>query len=79
MEVELTPDQLAERERIVAIVLADVEKDLRDMAGVMVSKEDSKLLGESEFEVRKIAHRIGARVVEATVEARKKGGTKDRA
>jgi hypothetical protein len=79
MEVELSPEESSELEHIVAIVLADVEKDLREMAGAIVTKKNDKLLGESEFEVRRITHRLGARVVEAAVEARKKGGTKGRA
>lgn len=79
MEDELSPNQAEELERIVGIVLASVEKDVREMAHLMVTKKKEKILGQAEFEVRDLTHKIGARVLQATVEVRKKGGTKGRA
>lgn len=79
MEDELSLNEAEELERIVEIVLASVEKDVREMAHLMVTKKKDKILGQAEFEVRDITHKIGARVLQATVEVRKKGGTKGRA
>lgn len=79
MEDELSPLQAEELERIVEIVLTSVEKDVREMARLMATRQKDQILGQAEFEVRDITHKIGARVVQATVEVRKKGGTKGRA
>jgi hypothetical protein len=78
-DFQLTPEQKAEVQRITDIVLNAARADVERMACVMVSKKDENLLGQSEFEVRDICHRIGAKVVETAVEGRKKGGIKDRA
>lgn len=78
-EQRLTPEQEAEAEHITEIVLEAVKKDIREMARLMVSKKDENLLGETEFDVRKICHGIGAKVIETTAERRKKGGIKVRA
>ncbi len=79
MEDELTLEESEELDRIVEIVLASVEKDVRDMARLMATRKKEKLLGQTEFEVRDITHKIGAQVIQATLEVRKKGGTKGRA
>ena len=42
----------------------------------MVSKRDDQLLGETEFALRDKVLRMGAQALEATVEDRKKRGTK---
>lgn len=78
-DFQLTPEQEAEAVRIAGIVTSAAQKDILQMARVMVSKSDENLLGQSEFEVRDICHRIGAKVVETALEGRKKGGIKDRA
>lgn len=78
-DFQLTPEQKAEVQRITDIVLNATRADIERMACVMVSKKNEHLLGQSEFEVRDICHRIGAKVVETALEGRKKGGIKDRA
>lgn len=72
----LTPDQVAEAERVFAISKQAAEEELWRMACLTASKKDHELLGETEFQMRDILLRIGARAVEAAVnERRKKGGT----
>lgn len=78
-DLQLTPEQEAEVKRITDIVLNATRGDIERMALAMVTKKDGNLLGQSEFEVRDICHRIGAKVVETALEGRKKGGIKDRA
>jgi hypothetical protein len=46
------------------------------MCCLMASKQDREMLGQTEFQMRELVHRIGAITVEAAVnERRKKGGT----
>lgn len=66
-------EQEAEVQRITAILLKSMEKDVELMARLMVSKENRDLLGETEFQVRDIVHRIGAKAMETVVNERKKG------
>jgi hypothetical protein len=44
----------------------------------MASKDDCHLLGAAEFEVRDHVHRLGAQVLEAVLQERKKKGTRGR-
>jgi hypothetical protein len=49
------------------------------MARLLAGKRDDQLFGEAEYEVRDLAHRTGARAVQAALDGRKKGGTGGRA
>src|SRR5262245_1430252 len=46
---------------------------------LLVSKKDHELFGETEFQVRDLVHKIGARTIETAVNERKKGRTKGQA
>jgi hypothetical protein len=72
---ELTPEQQAESDRILATLRQAAESDLRELADVLATKDDSNTFGATEFTVRDIAHRIAARALEAALEGRKKGAT----
>lgn len=74
LELELTPEQEAEAQRIEAILVRAAGEELRQMARLMASKKNCELLGEAEFRVRDLAHRIGAKAVEAAVNERSKKG-----
>jgi hypothetical protein len=78
-DLQLTPEQEAEAQRITSLVLGAMEKDVIQMARLMASKQNKDLLGQTEFEIRDISHQMGAKVVETALEGRKKGGTKVRA
>ena len=72
----LTPDQKAEADRIQATLLAAASDDLRELAELLATKDDSTLFGATEFTVRDIVLRVGAKALEAALEGRKKGGTR---
>jgi hypothetical protein len=71
----LTPEQQAESDRIFAALQQTALNDLHALADLLATKDDSNTFGATEFAVRDIVHRIGARAVESALEGRKKGGT----
>lgn len=72
---ELTPDQMAESERIFTALQQSATDDLRALADLLATKDDSNTFGPTEFAVRDIALRIGATAIETALAGRKKGGT----
>ena len=79
IDLQLTESQEAEAQRIVHILTAKVQDEVLHIARLLASKPDSKILGQTEFEVRDRVHRIGAQAIQTALEERKKGGTKGRA
>ena len=77
--VELTPEQEAEAQRLAETVALKAKDELLQLARLLVSKRDDQIFGETEFQVRDLVHRIGARAIETAVNERKKRGTKGRA
>jgi hypothetical protein len=77
--VELTAEQEAEAQRLADSVAVKTKEELLQITRLLVSKKDHELLGETEFEVRDLVHKIGARAIETAVNQRKKGGAKGRA
>lgn len=75
----LTPEQVAEAERIYRVLREATEDDHWRMAQLLAGKRDDRLLGETEYEVRDLAHETGAKAIQAALDGRKKGGTKGRA
>jgi hypothetical protein len=73
----LTPEQQDEAQRIELILMESVRDDIRLIAELLASKPDRQLLGQTEFEVRDLVHKIGAKSLETALDERKKGGTKD--
>ena len=74
-ELILTAEQAAEAERILDVVKGAAEVEIRQIARLLASKSNRELFGATEFRVRDVVHRIGARALEAALEERKKGGT----
>lgn len=72
--LKLTPEQAAEAERLFQILRATSEGELRQIAELLASKPDRQLLGKTEFEVRDLVHKVGAKGVETALNERKKGG-----
>ncbi len=64
-EFSLTPEQEIEAERIEDILKAGAQVEIRRIARLLASKENRQLFGETEFQVRDIVHRIGARSLDA--------------
>ena len=73
----LTPEQQDEVQRIERILMESVRNEIRSIAELLASKPDRQLLGQTEFEVRDLVHKIGAKAIETALDQRKKGGTKD--
>jgi hypothetical protein len=71
----LTAEQQVEADRIRDALLEASAGDIRELAELLASTDDTNTFGAAEFTVRDIAHRIGARAIEAALEGRKKGGT----
>jgi hypothetical protein len=72
----LTPEQQDEAQRLEGILMESIRDDIRSIAELLASKPDRQLLGQTEFEVRDLVHKIGAKSLEAALDERKKGGTK---
>lgn len=72
--IELTDDQEAEAQRIVELARQCSEEELTNMARLIASKKDHELFGETEFQLRDIVHRLGAKVVETAANERRKRG-----
>ena len=71
----LTPEQQVEADRIRQALADASAEDLRELAELLATKDDSNTFGATEFAVRDIVHRIGAKAIRAALEGRKKGGT----
>jgi hypothetical protein len=74
--MDLSPEQEAEARRIYDALQAAAQDDLLALARLLATKPDSQLFGQTEFQVRDLVHRIGARAIEAALDGRKKGGTR---
>jgi hypothetical protein len=72
----LSPDQAELSDRIYQSLRQAADADLRRLADLLASKPDRHLLGQAEFEVRDLVHRIGATAFETALHERKKGGTR---
>jgi hypothetical protein len=66
----------AELERVIGLVMKAIEGDIRRIAESIVLKRDDELLGPGEFDLRDKVLAAACHILEATVNDRKKGGTK---
>jgi hypothetical protein len=71
---DLTPEQVAEAERIFHALHQASEDDHWRIAQLLASKPDAQLLGATEFEVRDLIHQTGSKAIQAALDGRKKGG-----
>ena len=78
-DLNLTPEQEAEAQRVAAIIGKRAQEEALQMARLLMSKPDRELLGATEFEIRDRVHKLGAHAIETALKERKKGGTKGRA
>ena len=76
----MTQEEFSEAQRVFEISQQAAEEELWRMACLTASKKDSELFGQTEFQMRDILLRIGARALEAGAnQRRKKGGTTEAA
>jgi hypothetical protein len=73
------PEQADLEERIYQALRQSCDGDLREMAKLLASKPYEQLLGRTEFEVRDLAHDLGAKALQTALDERKKGATEGRA
>jgi hypothetical protein len=76
---DLTPEQEAHAQELAKTVLKALEADILQMTRLLASKPDHQVLGQTEFQVRDIVHQIGAKAIQAELDARQKKVTKGRA
>jgi hypothetical protein len=76
---DLTPEQEAHAQGLAKTVLKALEVDILQMTRLLASKPDHQVLGQTEFQVRDIVHQIGAKAIQAELDARQKKVTKGRA
>jgi hypothetical protein len=76
---DLTPEQEAHAQELAETMLKALEGDVLQMTRLLASKPDHQVLGQTEFQIRDLVHQIGAKALQAELEARQKKVTKDRA
>jgi hypothetical protein len=72
----MTPEKSEEVQRVHDVMLKAMEQEIWRMAEFMVTRRDDQLFGETEFALREKALRMGAQALAATVDDRKKRGTR---
>src|SRR5262245_22105440 len=73
--MDLTPEQVAEAQRIFDILKEKAEVDLLTLARLLASKSDGEMFGRTEFEDRDRVHAIGAKAIESALAGRRKRAT----
>ena len=76
---DLTPEQETHAQELAETVLKSLEADILQMTRLLASKPDHQVLGPTEFQIRDIVHQIGAKAIQAELDARQKKATKGRA
>jgi hypothetical protein len=77
-DLQLSPEQEAEAQILVQRLKSAFEREAVRLARLLASKEDREVLGQTEFAVRAHVHRLGAQVLEAVLQERKKKATTGR-
>ena len=72
----ITPEENAEVQRMHDVILKAMDREIWQLAQFMVTRRDDQLFGAAEFTLREKALRMGAQALEATVNDRKKRGTR---
>ena len=70
----LTDEQARHADQLFESLKAAAEHDLRAIAELLASKPDEQLFGATEFQIRDLVHRVGAKALQTAAEQRKKGG-----
>ena len=67
----LNPQQLLEAKQLEAKIRLAIEKEVAALAQLLVGKEDKDLFGQTEFDVRDLVLRIGAKAYEECLREKK--------
>jgi hypothetical protein len=71
VDAPLTPAQEAEALQLEAKIRQAMAKEITTLARLMVSKPDKELFGQTEFQVRDILLRVGAKIYEEHLREKK--------
>jgi hypothetical protein len=71
----LPEEQARHAEPLFESLRAASEHDLRAIAELLAARPDHQLFGATEFRLRDLVHRLGAKALQTAAEQRKKGGT----
>lgn len=69
--VLLNPEQEKQVESLKAKLRTSIESELDAIARLLVSREDKDIFGKTEFEVRDLVHKIGAKAFEERLREKK--------
>ncbi len=72
---DLTPEQVADAERIYEALHRASEDEHWQVAQLLASKADGEVFGGTEYQVRDLVHKTGAKAMQVALDGRKKGGT----
>jgi hypothetical protein len=75
-DLPLSNEQEAQAQAIYQRIKERFDSEALRLARLMASKDDSHLLGDTEFQVRDRVHELGAEVLQIALDERKKGGIK---
>ena len=78
-DLQLTPEQEAEAQRLAAIIGRKAQEEALALARLLASKRDAELYGQTEYQIRDRVHKLGADALEAALAERKKRATSGRA
>jgi hypothetical protein len=71
----LPEDQARRAQQLFESLTAAAEHDIRTIAELLATRTDDQLFGPTEFTLRDLVHRLGAKALQTAVNQRKKGGT----
>jgi len=71
----LTATQQAEADRIYEALRSSLDSDIRQIAELLAAKPDGQLLGATEFTLRDLVLKAGAKALHCALDGRKKGAT----
>ena len=77
-ELHLTPEQEAQAQALCQRLQSAFAREALELARLLASKDDRPLRGGTEVEVRDQVHRLGAQVLEAVLQERKKKAPRER-
>ena len=71
LRATLSPEQEAEAKILEAKIQKAIQTEIADLARLMASKPDAELFGNTEFQVRDLVLRVGAKVYEEHLREKK--------
>lgn len=75
LQQPLRPELEAKAQELLVRLRSEADSDLLALARLLVSKEEHELFGETEFQVRDIVHRLGAKAYESHLALKKTATT----